>query len=259
MKEYLRPESVKGVKQTNLRMYTCIIVDDLQSAVNLIKKHVLKIPQLSIMLTATDSIAALTFLDNNKPDIIFLDIEMPGMDGIDFTRNIKEKWGNNMPKIVFTTGHTEYLLDGYEHGVADYLLKPILFGRFKQCVDRIIAELDKRNKPTEQAGFFFADNEGEKVKIDIEDIIYVEGKGNYISIVTDEYEQIVHKSMNTMQDFLPADKFIRVHRSYILAINRIRTVKGNEIFIKTKNNTDKPIPIGVTFRENALKQLGIKF
>src|ERR1035437_5735169 len=229
-------------------MYTCIIVDDLQQAVDTLKDYVSKILQLSVLLTATDSIEALTFLDNNKPDIIFLDVEMPGIDGIEFTRNIKEKWGNNMPKIVFTTGRTDCALSGYEHGVADYLLKPIMFSRFKQCTDRIIDELDKHNVPAEKSSFFFADNEGEKVRIDIDDIVYIEAAGNYITIATNNSYKTIYKSMNAMQEFLPRDKFVRIHKSYLVAITKIRIVKRNEIAIEI-NNSEKSIPLGLKYKE----------
>jgi two-component system, LytTR family, response regulator len=238
------------------QMYTCIIVDDQQEAVNLIKDHVLKIPQLSIQLTTTDSIAALTFLDTNKPDIIFLDIEMPEISGIEFISNIKAKWGNNIPKIVFTTGHTGYALSGFEHGVTDYLLKPITYSRFKQCTDRIIAELDKRNSPAGKPDFFFAEVQGKMVKINLDEIIYIEGSGNYIVIVTDENKMIIYKSMSAIQELLPCDKFTRVHKSYIIAVNQVQAIRGNEIIIKLKD-AEKSIPIGKTFKENVLKLLGI--
>jgi len=237
-------------------MHTCIIVDDLQQFVDLLKDYALKIPQLSIMLATTDSIEALTFLDNNKPDIVFLDIEMPGISGIEFTRNIKAKWGNNMPKIVFTTGHPQYALDGYEHGVADYLLKPIIFSRFKQCTDRLIDELNKRGTPAEKQAYFFADDAGEKVRIDVEDIVYIEAAGNYITIATNQSCKTIYKSMNAMQEFLPQDKFIRIHKSYLVAISKIRTVKRNEITIKL-NNAEKSLPLGLKYKGNVLKQLGV--
>jgi DNA-binding LytR/AlgR family response regulator len=164
--------------------------------------------------------------------------------------------GNNIPKIVLTTGHEEYALSGYEHGVTDYLLKPIMFSRFKQCTDRIIDELDKRNTPAEQPGFFFADNEGGKVRINFDDIVYIEGAGNYIIIVSHENKKTIYKTMNAILEILPYDKFIRVHKSYLVAINQVHAVRGNEIIIKFKDS-DKTIPIGIKFKENVLRQLGI--
>jgi len=235
-------------------MYTCIIVDDLKEAVDLIKDHVLKIPQLSILLSTTDAIAALAFLCDNKPDIIFLDIEMPYLTGIEFVENLKAKWGNNMPKVVFTTGHPDYAISGYEHGVFDYILKPITFARLKKCTDRIIDELDKRNNTDKD--FFFAEDEGKKIKINFDDIVFVKAEGNYVGLVSNEYRITIYKSMNTMQVQLPCDKFIRVHKSFIVSIAKMQAVNGNDIMLKF-NNEIISIPIGLTYKENVLRQLGI--
>ncbi len=237
-------------------MFTCIIVDDQTEAVDLIKDHVLKIPTLSLLLSTTDPLEALTFLENNKPDIIFLDIEMPDITGIAFIENVKSRWGNNMPKFVFTTGYSNYALNGYEQGVVDYLLKPVSFIRFKKCVDRIIDDLNKQTKNFEKPDYFFVDDDGKKLKINFDNIIYVEGAGNYIIIVTPESKKIIYKSMNAIQDILPSDRFIRVHKSYIVAANRILAIRGNQITLDIKS-PDKVIPIGITYKENVLKKLGI--
>ena len=238
-------------------MYTCIIVDDQTEAVELIRDHVQKIPKLSILLMTTDSIEALTYLDTTKPDIIFLDIEMPGLTGIEFIENVKTKWGNNIPKIVFTTGYSDYALSGYEHGVADYLMKPVTFSRFKMCADRIIDELDQRNRTSVEKLFFFAEDKGQKVKIDMDYIIYIEGAGNYITIVMDGSKKMIYKSLNAMQEILPRDKFMRVHKSYIVAISKIHAVKGNDVMVKLKDGSNKDIPLGIKHKENVFKYLGI--
>jgi len=237
-------------------MLTCIIVDDQTEAVDLIKDHVIKIPSLSLLLATTEPVEALAFLDKNKPDIIFLDIEMPDITGIAFVENIKNRCGNNMSKFVFTTGYSNYALNGYEQGVVDYLMKPVSFVRFKKCVDRIIDDLNKQIKPSEKPDFFFVDDDGKKIKINFDNIIYIEGAGNYIIIVTPEAKKIIYKSMNAMQDILPCDKFIRVHKSYIVAASRILAIRGNQITLDIKS-PEKTIPIGITYRENFLKQLGI--
>jgi two-component system, LytTR family, response regulator len=237
-------------------MYTCIIVDDQAEAVDLIRDHVSKIARLTISLSTTNSIEALVFLDRNKPDIIFLDIEMPGMTGIELTRTLKAKWGNNMPKIVFTTGHADYALTGYEHGVADYLLKPVTFIRFKQCSDRIIDELDKQHTRTGTPSYFFIEDGGKKVKIPFEEIIYIKSEGNYLTIVSENRKKTIYRSLNTMQELLPGSRFFRVHKSYIAAIDRVHSVKGNELVVHVKQE-ERCLPIGVTYKENVYRQLGI--
>jgi two-component system LytT family response regulator len=173
-------------------MYTCIIIDDQPEAMSLIKDHLLKTPQLSILLMTTDPVEGLSFLDKHKPDIIFLDIEMPEITGVEFVENIKAKWGNKSPKVVFTTGYCDFAITGFEHGVVDYLLKPISFVRFKKCIDRIIEDLDKRAHHPEKPDLFFAEEDGKKVKINFSDIIFIKATGNYIFIHTFEAKKIVY-------------------------------------------------------------------
>jgi two-component system, LytTR family, response regulator len=236
-------------------MYKCVIVDDQPEALDLIRDHLLKMPQLQLLQMTTDPAEAIAFINTNKPDIIFLDIEMPGLSGIEFVDNIKAKWGNDMPKIVFTTGYSQYAMDGYEYGVTDYLLKPISFARFSKCIDRIIDELNKRHTH-EKLNFFFIEENGKKSKIDFENIVYVEGAGNYIIIASSETKKIVYKSMNAIQEILPGSKFIRVHKSYIVSIDKVKAIRGNQLIINTKEN-DKQVPIGITYKENVFKRLGI--
>jgi two-component system, LytTR family, response regulator len=236
-------------------MYKCVIVDDQTEALDLIRDHVLKMPQLKLIKMTTDPAEALTFINSNKPDIIFLDIEMPGLSGIEFVDNIKAKWGNDIPKIVFTTGYSKYAMEGYEYGVTDYLLKPISFSRFNKCIDRIIDELNKR-QIYEKLNFFFVEENGRKSKINFENIVYIEGAGNYIIIASSEAKKIVYKSMNAIQEILPGSKFIRVHKSYIVSVDKVKAIRGNQLIINIKEN-DKHIPIGITYKENVLKQLGV--
>lgn len=235
----------------------CIIVDDQREAVELLVDHVKKVGALDLKMATTDAIEALDFLEEESVDLIFLDVQMPDLTGLDFIENLREKLGNKMPRIIFTTGYDHYALPGYEHGVFDYLLKPISFKRFKKSVDRVLAE----QKPTttsdsNERNFFFADVDGKKVKIDFDDIVYVEGARNYIFIVTDQRKMIILKSMTSMGELLPKEQFMRIHKSYICAINRIRAIKGNEIIVDVKDDS-KAIPIGVTYREGVLKKLRI--
>jgi two-component system, LytTR family, response regulator len=238
-------------------MYSCIIVDDQTEAVELIQDHVSKISRLKIMLMTTDSFEALAFLERNKPDIIFLDIEMPGITGIELSRTMKAKCGNKIPRIVFTTGHSNYALEGYEHGVADYLLKPVTFTRFKQCTDRIIDQLDNVGRQKNPYPFLFIEEGGEKVKLEFDDIVYIKGEGNYLTITMVEGRKTIYRSLNSMMETLPESKFFRVHKSYIAAIHKVKSVRGGELVVPLKSG-ERFIPIGVTYRENVYKLLGIR-
>ncbi len=236
-------------------MYTCIIVDDQQAAVDMLAEHIKKVPPLTVRLAETDPLKALSFLDKEKPDIIFLDIDMPGMSGIDIVEILKDKCGYSMPKIVFTTAHEEFALKGFEYGVIDYILKPVTFSRFKKSVDRIINTLDKHTAGN-PLDFFFVDVYGEKIRINFADIIYIEGARNYVSISTTLKKLTVYNTVTNMMEVLPVDRFIRVHKSFIVAIEKIKAIMGNRILVNEKDNT-KHIPIGVTYRKDVNKKLGI--
>ncbi len=239
-----------------MKKFTCLIVDDQKEAVELIENHVKKIDSLELVLATIDPLEAISLLDKHKVDIIFSDIEMPEISGIEFIESLKEKWGNDMPKIVFVTGYDNYALEGYEHGIVDYLMKPVSFKRLKKSVDRILNDLNKIKDSSSTHNFFFADVNGKKVKITFDDIIYIEAARNYIIIATDESRHIIYRSMNSVLEVLPHDKFIRVHKSYILAIDRIISIRGSEFLIERKNKKID-IPLGITFKKRVLKRLNI--
>lgn len=236
--------------------YTCYIIDDQLESVNLIKDHVEQTPQLEVKLATTNAIEALNALDSDKPDIIFLDIEMPEISGIDFIDNIYSKWGNNMPKVVFATGYNEYAIQGFEYGAVDYILKPVTFSRFKKSIDRILCDLERSNTIEPSLDYFFADIEGKKVRINFDDIIYVEGARNYIIIAMSEKKTIIYKSMRSMLEILPDKDFIRIHKSYIGSIHKVHSIFGNNLVFNVGNKEIK-IPIGVTFKSEVLSRLQI--
>lgn len=232
---------------------SCVVVDDQAESLDLMINHIKNCPLLSVKYSTQDPIQALAFLDQEPVDCIFLDIEMPQMTGLEFIETLKAKLGNDSPKIILITGYGEYALTGYEYGVFDYLLKPISFKRFKIAVDRLWNTVSQK---VAEDDFFFADAEGKKIKIKFSEIIYVEGAGNYVYIITEEKKIVWYKTMNGIQELLPKNKFIRIHKSYIISINNIKSVRGNEVFLMLKGNS-KNFPIGITYKEHLLKSLGI--
>jgi DNA-binding LytR/AlgR family response regulator len=237
-------------------MYTCIVIDDQPEAVELLKDHIGNTSMLSLKAATTDPMEALAFLDKEHVDIIFLDVQMPGITGVEIIENLAAKLGHQMPRIVFTTGYSDYAMSGYEYGVADYLLKPVSYSRFRKAADRIIHDLDAHRGQTVKADFIFADVDGKKMKINFNDIIYIEGARNYIIVAGVKQKIITYRSMNSMQEILPSEQFMRVHKSYIVAINKIQALRGNEICVLVKEE-GKYIPIGITYKEKVLKQLKI--
>lgn len=236
--------------------YNCIILDDQEESVNLIIDHLKQIPQLNLIFSSTKPVEVLNFLDEIKPDIIFLDIQMPEFTGIDLVENMKERWGHKIPRIVLTTGYLDYTLNAYELGVADYILKPVTFKRFKKSVDRIINDLEQHIPEQSPPIFFFADVEGKKLKINFCDIIYIEGARNYIIIVTENKKHILYRSMKSMDDILPVAEFIRIHKSYFISINKTVAIQANNLIINIKGE-DIRLPIGITYKAEVSKALNI--
>lgn len=237
-------------------MYTCLIVDDRQDAIDLIADHVNKTPQLEIKYAGMNPIEALSFLDNEWVDILFLDIEMPEITGLDFVEAIKNRWGNNIPKVVFATGYSKYAVQGFEYGAVDYIMKPVSYKRFKKCVDRIFNDLDKRSSSDPSDNFFFTDVDGKKIRIDYDSILYMEGARNYTIVVTNEKKLIIYKTLSAIIKLLPEKKFIRIHKSYIIAINKIQAIMANQLVLHVKNE-EVLIPIGVTYKNKIQKRLKI--
>lgn len=237
-------------------MYTCIIIDDQAVSVEVLVSHVKKLPQLELKLATTDPHEGLTYLDKHKTDIVFVDIEMPDISGLDFVENLRNKWGNTIPKIVFTTSFQQYAIAGFEFGVTDYILKPIGFNRFKKSVDRILHDLEQNNMHKQETGSFFIESDGKKIRIDIDKLLFIEGAGNYITIYKADGRIMIHKSLNAIQEVLPAGRFMRVHKSYIVSYNKIHCLRGNTITIKYKE-APREIPIGVTYRKEVFERIKV--
>ena len=231
----------------------CMIVDDQSQSTELLTDHVSKIPLMDLKFATTNPVEALTFLDREMVDCIFLDVEMPIVNGLEFMEAIKSRMGRNIPRIVLITAYDRYALVGYDYGVFDYLLKPISFKRFKICADRLLAEAPQ---PEPQRTFLFVDVEGKKLRINYKDIIYVEGAGNYIFIVTLEKKVIYYRTLTGLLELLPASEFVRVHKSFIVSLTNIKAIKGNEVLVNV-GSSQKNIPIGTTYKEHLLKLLRI--
>jgi DNA-binding LytR/AlgR family response regulator len=239
-------------------MITCIIVDDQKEAIGVIQDHLKKFPEIKTINFFTDSLEALVFLEKNqKIDLVFLDIEMPNLNGLDFIESLRQKYGKQIPKFIFTTGYHKYALSGYEKGVVDFLIKPIGFTRFKMSIDRII---DNWKDPVAlgKIGFkeqFYIEVDGIKIKMNYENIMYVESDRNCVHIFDRKGKKTVYQTMQSIEELLSNDdRFVRVHKSYIVSESFVESIKGNDI-VMDLNGTIKTIPIGRTYKEAALKKL----
>lgn len=212
--------------------YKCLIVDDESLAQDLVEAHLKKIPGFDCVGKCSTAMEAMQALSERAVDVLFLDIEMPDITGLEFLRSL-----NNQPLTVLTTAYSEYALDGYELGVVDYLLKPITFERFFKTASKLSGLLD--TKPSQMAQepksgieqqAIFVKSEYKLLQIRLNEIEFVEGMQKYVVIHRKDKEKVVTlMSMTKAEEILPASKFMRIHKSYIVNLEKIREISGNRI------------------------------
>jgi DNA-binding LytR/AlgR family response regulator len=226
-----------------------LIIDDEPLARNIIKEFAKNIPSLQIIGECNNAICASQFLIENEVDLLFLDINMPKITGIDFLRKFK-----NPPLVILTTAYSEYALEGYELDIIDYLKKPFSFERFFRACHKAIEQnnllktVNKQVERTIQNNFIFLKSDKKTIKVNIADIFYIEGLGDYIKIYTPSQKYISNLSMKKIISVLPSEQFYRIHKSFIVAIDKIESIEGNMIKI---NNVR--LPVGNNFRNDFLQ------
>ena len=215
----------------------CIVIDDEPLSIEKLSIFISKISWLKLDKSFNNAFDALNYLKTNDIDLIFLDIQMDEFSGIQFLESIKVR-----PKIIITSAYKEYAIQGYEFDVTDYLLKPFGFERFIIAVDKVFNQLVdtkiiKRN-------YIFIKSGYNMERVNLEDILYIEGMLEYLQIVTSKNKLMTLQTFSNMESILPLNNFLRVHKSFIVAIDKIETVERNIIKIK-----DKRIPIGTSYKE----------
>jgi DNA-binding LytR/AlgR family response regulator len=228
----------------------CIIVDDEPLAIEIMESYVQKVDQLERKGSFRNAVTAFSFLQSNPVDLIFLDIQMPKLTGIDFLKTLK-----NPPKVIFTTAYRDYALEGFELEVVDYLLKPIPFDRFLKAIGKVIQQpvpAPVKNTPVnesiDQPLFFKVDKK--MVKVNVNDILYIESIKDYVKVKTAEKEIVTQQKISYLEESLPKHIFLRVHRSFIVAINKIESYSASEIEIGKIQ-----VPIGRNYKSEVLKVL----
>lgn len=210
-----------------MKKLSCLIVEDEPIARKIIREFVGQIDYLELAGECENAIKAELFMHQREVDILFLDIEMPKLSGIEYLRNGKIK-----PLVIITTAYPEYALEGYELDVIDYLLKPIAFIRFLKAVQkaREVSAWRAGTKPDTESIFVRCENRLEKIILS--DMLYVESSGNYISIVLPDKKLLTYVTLKSMEEHLPADQFYKVHRSYLVNFSKIERIEDNQIIIK---------------------------
>jgi DNA-binding LytR/AlgR family response regulator len=231
----------------------CLVIDDEPQAREVIKRYISQVPLLSFSGESAHALEALPLLQNHTFDLIFLDIHMPQMKGTDFLKLLK-----NPPKVILTTAHPNYALEGFELDVIDYLLKPITFDRFLKAVQKAMhhVALPAETLPVIQPAakkdpYIYVRADRKMIKVLLDDIYYIESMKDYIKIVTAEGALITKQSMSSVEAMLPEDQFIRSHRSFIVSLNKIKSYT-NEIIDIDKTE----IPIGKLYKSTVLSTLG---
>lgn len=225
----------------------CVIVEDEPLARNLMVEYVRKVPSLNLIEACSSPLAAIEVLRSNPVDLLFLDVQMPELTGISLLKVLQKK-----PLVILTTAYSEYAMEGYELDVADYLLKPITFERFLRAVDKVTQRLEGKqtppvDKPAVDAGnqFVFVKDGTKLVKVQLSDILYIEGLKDYVSIHTKQQKIVSLQRMKALEEQLPSNEFIRIHNSYIVALKAIEVVHRGEVQVG-----GALLPIGETFKKS---------
>ena len=234
-------------------MIDCIIIDDEQHAIDLLKEHITHVHFLRLVGTATNPIKGLAMIGDLKPGLVFLDVQMPNLTGIEILKLISHDC-----HVIMTTAYKEYALDGFEHAVVDYLLKPIPFLRFLKAVNRLWTIQNNVRPVNDQDHYVFVKTEqkGKLLKIDSRRITYIEGQGNYATIhMNDQRKITAYLKLKELADHLSSMGFVRIHKSFIISLSHLTAVEGNMVRIVDEA---QPITIGEAYRKEFFEMINAK-
>lgn len=228
----------------------CLIVDDNKIARLAMKQLVSQVDDLELVQECEDAMQAYKVINKETVDLVFLDVEMPGMTGLELIKNL----GSKRPLIIFTTAKQDYAVEAFELNVIDYLIKPVKPGRFLQAVERANEALssNKAELKMEDQAFVFIKDNGVLKRITVEDILYLEAMGDYVKVHTPQKFHVLHATLKSIEEKLPHAKFIRVHRSYIVSINKIDYIQEGVISIGKST-----VPVADTHRSILNKRLNL--
>lgn len=227
--------------------FRCIIVDDEPPAIRILEKYVEKVFFLEKIGIFNDSLKALEFLNTHTVDVIFLDIQMPQLTGLQLSKIISKDI-----KVIFTTAYPDFALEGFELNAIDYLLKPIAFERFYQAVSKLQSSPKTEIQNTNQTDFIFIKTDGKNkfARLFLKDILYIESLQNYVCIHTAGQQMITHSSLKNVIESLPESDFVQIHKSYVVSLKQIEATDSFSVFINNKE-----LPIGATYKDDFFKRI----
>lgn len=231
-----------------------IIVDDEPHAIAVIENYLKRFQYIEVVGKCADGIEAFQFLQEKKVDLAFLDVKMPGLNGTDLLRTLKRP-----PKVIFTTAYNDYAVEGFDLNAVDYLVKPIPFDRFLKAMDKVYhlfglnanqVVLDTAPRITQHADFIYLKAERKMVKVDVAEILWIESAGDYIKVALKHKILSSKQKISVLEELLPEDQFVRVHRSFIVALSKIESYNSFKVEVNGKE-----IPIGRNYKNDAFKRI----
>ena len=230
-------------------MIKTIIVDDEPLALKVLENYIDQLPEVELVAKCENAIEANNVLQNEDVDLICLDIKMPQISGIDFLKSLK-----NPPMVIFTTAFSNYALESYNLDVVDYLLKPISFDRFMKAINKVSERMNHDHDYSEADDYFYVKADKKLMKVKYDDIIYIEGLKDYVILRNVNSRVITLQTMKSLEEKLPSKMFKRVHRSYIVNVEKINSIMGNMIEVMDKGK-EKLIPIGKNYKDELMKTI----
>lgn len=240
-----------------MKTYKCLIVEDEPLAHQVLESYIAKVPFLELAGQAYTAFEAYEKLAENNIDLIFCDIQMPLVTGIEFLRSLP-----NRPQVIITTAYNEYALEGFDLDVLDYLLKPISFERFLRAIRKIqnlsvsnFSEIKPETIDTDKGeaeAYIFVKEDGNYIKILLDNIVYIEGMKDYVKIFTKDKTIVSYLTLKKIEETFPKNSFIRIHKSYFVSVSKINAIRGNMI----ETTTQTQIPIGMQYRDAVFDKIG---
>lgn len=236
----------------NSNTVRCLIIDDEPMARDVIRRYIEKVPTLLLIAEYGNAIDAMLFLQNDTVDLMFLDIQMPHLNGTDFLKSLRHP-----PKVIFTTAYKEYAHEGFELDAVDYLLKPVRFDRFLRSINKAFPHHTNPNLPPVNtknkngSGFIYLKSDRKMVKVNLDDIAYIESARDYIKVFTNGQYIMTRQTISSLEAMLSENEFIRVHRSFIVSINKIKSFTHETVHV-----ANSELPIGKFYLNNFLKVQG---
>lgn len=221
-------------------MITAVAIDDEPLALGVVRSHAAKVPFVDLKAEFTDAFKAMEYLQHNPIDLLFLDIKMPDISGIDLLACLNKK-----PLVIFTTAYTEHAVTSFELDAVDYLLKPFSLARFTKACNKAYELYNFRNAKEDKKDYLFLKTGYEQVKVLFDDICYLEATGNYVNFELKDKQVLTRMTISEVESLLPADKFIRIHRSFIAAVNKVEKIERHQLVVN-----GAVLPVGSSYYQN---------